>query len=60
MDKICTGCYYNRGWCNCLVVSGGMGRHDRVASDYLKDNKCNYRKEGAQSIDNNKPNFENS
>lgn len=60
MDKICTGCYYNRGWCSCLVVPGGMGRHDRVASDYLKDNKCDYREEGAQSIDNNKPNFENS
>lgn len=61
MDKICNGCYYNKGsWCNCLVVPGGFGRHDRVASDYLHDNKCEYRKEGETSIDNNKPNFENS
>ena len=61
MDKICNGCYYNKGtWCNCLVVPGGMGCRDRVASDYLRNNKCEYRREGKTSIDNNKPNFENS
>lgn len=59
MDKICTGCYFNKGWCNRLVVPGGMGRRDRVASDYLKNNKCDYRKEGAQR-EEKKPNFENS
>lgn len=60
MDKICKGCHYNRGyWCNRLVISGGMGMHDRVASDYLKDNKCNYFEAG-HSEPTTKPNFENS
>lgn len=59
MDKVCKGCLYNRGWCNCLVVPGGMGMHDRVASDYLKNNECEYRKEGTSQI-TSKPNFENS
>lgn len=61
MDKICSTCYYCKGsWCNHLVIAGGMGRHDRVASDYLKDNKCSYYKCGEQVSDNNKPNFVNS
>ncbi len=61
MDKICKDCQYNKGyWCNRLVIQGGMGRHDRVASDYLKNNKCDYYKQGKIEVDNNKPNFENS
>ena len=61
MDKICKDCQYNKGyWCNRLVIPGGMGRHDRVASDYLKNNKCDDYKQGKIEVDNNKPNFENS
>lgn len=59
MKEICNGCYYNRGFCNRLVVPGGMGRRDRVASDYLKGNECAYRKDG-KSEPTIKPNFENS
>ena len=61
MEKICKGCYYSKGsWCNRLVATGGFGRRDRVASDYLHGNRCEYRKEGKASIETNKPNFENS
>jgi len=61
MKAICEGCYYNKGsWCNRLVVPGGFGRQDRVASDYLTGDHCDYRKDGASTTDNNKPNFENS
>lgn len=60
MKAICNGCYYNMGsWCNRLVIVGGMGMHDRVASDYLKGDICEYRKEGI-SKPSNRPNFENS
>lgn len=58
MDKICVGCYYNKGWCNRLVASS-IGMKDRVASDYIKDNTCDYRNEG-ESKEENKPNFENT
>lgn len=61
MDNICRTCTFSKGfWCNRLVVPGGYGNHDKVASDYLKDNKCNYYKKGTPEIDYNKPNFENS
>lgn len=59
MDRICRDCLYNKGWCNRLVVPGGFGCHDRVASDYLKDNKCKYYEQG-KSEPSGKPNFENS
>ena len=60
--NVCSGCRYNKGaGCNRLVAPGGMGRHDRVAKDYLHDNKCDYRVEGEAPIEA-KPNlnFENS
>ena len=61
MDKICNGCRFSRDWwCNRLVVPGGMGRHDRVGSDYLKNNECPYFEAGQPQVNNNKPNFENS
>ncbi len=60
MDKICKDCLFNKGWCNRLVIPGGMGRRDVVASFYLKDNKFNYYEQGKVKADNNKPNFENS
>lgn len=61
MDKICKDCKFCKGsWCNRLVIPGGFGRHDRVASDYLKDNKCKYYEKGKVVVDYNKPNFENS
>ena len=59
LKEICNGCYYNRGWCNRLVVVGGLGMKDRVASDFLNGNTCDYRKSGV-SVETNKPNFENS
>lgn len=60
MKPICEGCYFNKGsWCNRLVVSGGFGCSDRLASDYLKGNECKYREEG-KSKPTSKPNFENS
>ena len=61
MDKICKDCYYCKGsWCNCLVIPGGFGMHDRVASDYLKDNKCKHYKQTNDVKFESKPNFENS
>lgn len=61
MDKICEDCYFNKGsWCNRLVIVGGFGCSDRVASWYLKNNKCDYYEHGDVTIDNNKPNFNNS
>lgn len=60
MDKICKTCYYCKDWwCNRLVIPGGMGMHDRVASDYLKNNECKYYVEG-ESEPCKKHNFENS
>ena len=59
MDKICIGCYFNRGFCNRLVIPGGFGWHDRVASDFLENNECKYKKEG-KSKETVRPNFENS
>lgn len=60
MKAICNGCRWCKGsWCNRLVVPGGMGRHDRVASDYLKGEHCDYYEAGQPRTDN-KPNFENS
>ena len=58
-SSVCSGCAFNNGWCNRLVIAGGMGRHDRVASDYLKGDTCEYRLEGNSEV-SNKPNFENS
>lgn len=61
MKAICKGCYYNKGyWCNRLVVVGGFGMSDRTADMYATDDRCDYREDGVSSIDNNKPNFENS
>lgn len=59
MKKICNGCYYNKGWCNRLVVVGGFGMKDRVASDYLNGDTCEYRKEGNSEV-SNRINLENS
>ena len=59
MDKICKDCKFNRGFCNRLVVPGGMGTHDRVGSDYLKNNECEYYEQGT-ATPTSKPNFENS
>ena len=44
--EICDGCVFSKSWgCNRLVIPGGFGRNDRVASDYLKanDKQCKYR-----------------
>lgn len=61
MEKICNGCYYNKGsWCNCLVVSGGFGMNDRTADMYLKNNSCKHRREGKLENRGSKPNFNNS
>lgn len=61
MDKICATCYYCKGsWCNRLVIVGGFGMHDRVASDYLKNNECDYYKPTTEQSNDKKPCFENS
>lgn len=50
MALICNTCCFQQGWrCNRLVVNGGFGSNDRVASDYMKDNHCDYYKQGQQS-----------
>lgn len=48
MERPCKTCIYELdGWkCNRLVVNGGFGNNDRVARDYMKDNKCDYYKQG--------------
>lgn len=60
MDKVCKTCYYCKGsWCNRLVIPGGMGMRDIVASYYLKNNECKYYVKGEPET-GKKPNFENS
>lgn len=53
MTEKCKGCRFSKGsWCNRLVVSGGFGMNDRVASDYLKrGEECEYREEGETKIE---------
>ena len=48
MTEQCKGCRFNQSWCNRLVVNGGFGNNDRVASDFItKDNPiCEYKEEG--------------
>ena len=47
VDQCKTCIFLLDGWkCNRLVVDGGFGNNDRVASDYIKDNTCNYYKQG--------------
>ena len=60
VNRICDNCKFSKGyWCNRLVSPGGMGRHDRVAKDFLKNNECKYFEFG-EVVCETKPNFENS
>lgn len=59
MTKECKGCRFNKSWCNRLVVAGGFGMNDRVASDYLReDAACEYKEEGKSTIEK-QPNLNN-
>ena len=47
MTEQCRGCRFNESWCNRLVVNGGFGMNDRVASDYLhQGEECKYKESG--------------
>lgn len=58
-DTMCNNCRFYNGYCNRLVSVGGLGMNDKVASDYLRDGKCEYFEQG-ESEQTNQPTFYNS
>lgn len=46
-ENICKSCTYYTANCRCnRLVFSCIGMNDRLASDYKKDNRCDYYKEG--------------
>lgn len=64
--NVCKDCKFLAFFgCNRLVVSGGFGMSDRVASDYMKGEHCAYFEQATtdsktSSDRGTRPNFNNS